>query len=83
LGYGFVTLGAMKKFIEIEQQQTQDEIDLGVPQEIIRVDVTDKSDSEIKKLKDDLVSLVKNPKSFIHECHHDEVPPKTCNRKEI
>ena len=73
----------MRKFLEIEQQQTQDEIDLGIPQEMIRVEVTDKSDSEVKKLKDNLVQFVNNPKSFIHECHHDELPQKGCNRKEI
>jgi hypothetical protein len=73
----------MRKFLEIEEEQTQEEIDLGVPQEIIRVDITGKSDKDIDLLKSQLVSLVKKPKSFIHECHHDEVPPKTCNRKEI
>jgi len=73
----------MKKFLEIEEQQTQEEIDLGIPQQIIRVEVTGKSDSKIKKLKADLVSLVKNPKSFLHQCFHDEIPPKPCIRTEI
>jgi hypothetical protein len=73
----------MKIFLEIEEQQTQEEIDLGIPQQIIRVEVTGKSDSEIKKLKDDLVSLVKNPKSFLHKCHHDERLRKPCTKTEI
>jgi hypothetical protein len=73
----------MRKFLEIEEEQTQDEIDLGVPQEIIIVDITGKSDKDIDLLKSQLVPLVKNPKSFIHECHHDEGQINPCNRTEI
>jgi acetolactate synthase regulatory subunit len=73
----------MRIFLEIEEQQTQEEIDLGIPQQIIRIEVTGKSDSEIKKLKLDLEKLVDNPKSFLHECHHDESLRSPCTKTEI
>jgi hypothetical protein len=73
----------MKKFLEIEEQQTQDEIDLGIPQQIIRIDVTDKTDKEIDLIRQKFEPLIKNPKSFLHNCFHDEGKGKQCERKEL
>ena len=73
----------MRKFLEIEEQQTPEEIDLGIPPEFIRIEVTGKSKEEIELLCEKLEREIKKPKAFIHECFHDETPPRPCQRKEL
>jgi len=68
----------MRVFLEVIQQQNQEEIDLGIPPEIIRIDVTGKSKKEIEKLSKELELLVSNPVPYLHSCFHDESPPKPC-----
>mgnify|MGYP001772753577 CR=1 FL=1 len=75
----------MRKFLEIYVEQTQEEIDRGIPQQVIRFDVSDKTEEEIVDLRDKIVSTLglKNFKSFIHICYHDEGPTKPCQIFEI
>ena len=72
----------MKVFLEIEKSMTQEEIERGVPQQIIRQDVTGKSDDEIKVLAAQLVQILgwTDYKRYKHICYHDEDPAKPCER---
>lgn len=75
----------MKVFLEIIKEQTQEEIEKGVPAEQIIIDVSGKTEEEIMEIKQSLINLLgwSNFKAFKHICHHDETEPKPCERLEV
>ena len=73
----------MIKFLEIEQTQTTEEIDLGIPQEFFRLDITKKPAGEVKLIVDYIKKLIPNSKAYLHTCFHNEGMPKPCQREEL
>jgi len=70
------------KYLEIEEQLTEDEKIEKLP-EMIRVEISDKKEaiSKMAELKD----TIRNSKCFIHEHHHyaDSTLNKPCVKKEL
>lgn len=73
----------MRKFLEYEKVQTSEEIDLGIPPEIFRLDVTGKSDLEIKKIVNLLSQILEGFQGYLHNCFHDEGLRKPCQREKL
>ena len=67
----------MKIFFEAYKEQTEEEIEKGIPQQMIRVEI--KSEEEAYKLKEQYKHLF--DKFYIHYCRHDENKP--CDLKQI
>jgi len=75
----------MRIFLEIFKTQTQEEMERGIPQEMIRVDVSDLGEDEIIRKKDEIVKTLglTGYKTQIHYCYHDEDSTKPCEIEEI
>ena len=73
----------MIKFLEIEKVQSKEEIDLGIPQEFFRLDITKKPAGEVKLIVDYIKKLIPDSKAYLHSCFHDQVMPKPCQREEL
>jgi hypothetical protein len=75
----------MKVFLEIFKEQTQEEIEKGVPQEFVRIEVDELSEEDIIKLKNQIVQALgfDKYKAQIHYCYNDEEPTKPCEIEEI
>jgi hypothetical protein len=75
----------MKVFLEIFKEQSQEEIEKGIPQEFIRKEVDELSDEDIISIKNQLVQALgwDRYKAQIHYCYHDEEPTKHCEIEEI
>lgn len=69
----------MRKFLEIIEQSQSIEI-LGFETNFIRVDVSGKSDEEIKQIAQNLMAMLNlsNVKLQIHVCYNDENQTKPC-----
>jgi hypothetical protein len=72
----------MKQYLEIIEQLTATEKEEQMP-EILRVEVKD--EAEAKEKMEDLKSVIKNSKCFLHKHHHyaDSKLNKPCEVKEI
>jgi len=70
----------MKVFLEIEQVLSSEDMEKGVPPVNARLDVTGKTDEEIKDLAKQVASLLglTDYKAYKHICYHDEDIPKPC-----
>ncbi|RLG66882.1 hypothetical protein DRN93_05570 [archaeon] len=75
----------MKVFLEIYKEQTEKEIENGVPQESFRLDVSNLSDEEIINKKDEIVKLLgwTEFRAVKHVCFHDEDSNKPCELEEL
>jgi len=71
----------MKLFLEIEKPQTEEELERGIPQQMMRIEVS--SESEATAKAKELLPLIPGAKAYLHICRHDESPPGTCERKEL
>lgn len=73
----------MRRFIEIQKTQTEEQIERGEPQEQIRVAVPDEMSGEeildrIATLREVAGLTAADSTARLHICHHDEVPPAPC-----
>ena len=73
----------MRRFIEIQKTQTEEQIERGEPQEQIRVAVPDEMSGEeildrIATLREVTGLTAENSSARLHICRHDEVPPQPC-----
>ena len=66
----------MKLFLEIYGEQSPEETERGVPQQLLRVEVS--SEDKARELAERLKPLFSNPKCYLHYCYHDEDPTKPC-----
>jgi len=75
----------MRIFLEIFKEQTQEEMERGIPQEQIIIDVSDLDEEQIVAKKNEIVSMVgwTKYKAQIHYCYHDESPTMPCEIREI
>jgi len=72
----------MRKFIEIIKEQTEEQIENGEPQEMIRVEVGDETGSEILNriaaLRAGAGWTAAESVARLHVCRHDDTPPAPC-----
>lgn len=73
----------MKRYIEIDRVQTEEQIANGEPQEQIRVAVPDEMTGEeiidrIAVLRASVGWTAENSSARLHLCRHDETPPMPC-----
>jgi len=75
----------MKIFLEIFKEQTGEEMERGIPQEQIRLDVSDLDEEQIVAKKNEIVSSLgwTKYKAQIHYCYHDESERMPCEIREI
>ena len=69
----------MRLYFEAYKKQTEEEIEKGVPQQMVRIEI--KEEKEAYELKERFKELF--DKFYIHYCYNDETPPKPCKLKEI
>jgi hypothetical protein len=75
----------MKIFLEIFKEQSDEDIEKGIPQEFIRKEVDELSEEDIISIKNQLVQVLgwDRYKAQIHYCYHDEDANKPCEIEEI
>jgi hypothetical protein len=75
----------MRIFLEIFKEQSDEEIEKGIPQEFIRKEVDELSEDDIINLKNQIVQTLgwSKYKAQIHYCYHDEDSTKPCEIEEI
>lgn len=73
----------MKRYIEIQKIQTDEQIERGEPQEQIRIAVPDEMSGE--EILDRIAALragagwtAAESVARLHVCHHDDTPPAPC-----
>jgi len=75
----------MRIFLEIFKEQAEEEIEMGIPREDIRLDVSDLDEEQIVAKKNEIVSILgwSKYKAQIHYCYHDESERMPCEIREI
>ena len=72
----------MKRYIEIQKIQTDEQIERGEPQEQIRVAVADETGPEIldriAALRAGAGWTAADSTARLHICRHDDMPPQPC-----
>jgi len=71
----------MRLFLELEVEESIEDIARGIPPQGIRIRVPDEEDAQ-RKLKL-AIPLLPEGTAYIHYCCHDEDPPKPCWREKI
>jgi len=69
----------MRLYFEAYKEQSEEEIERGIPQPMLRIEI--KSEEEAYELKEKFKDQF--DKFYIHYCYNDEIPPKPCKLKEI
>jgi len=75
----------MRIFLEIYEEQSEEDVNKGIPQQFIRVDVSELSDEEIISKKNEIAGLFgfRKYKAYKHICYHDESELMPCEIEEI
>jgi hypothetical protein len=73
----------MRRFIEIQKTQTEEQVERGEPQEQIRVAIpesttTDEIRARIAVLRAGAGWTAADSTARLHICHHDDMPPAPC-----
>jgi len=68
-------------FLELDFDESTQDLARGIPPRGIRVRVQDEEDAQ-RKLKL-AIPLLPEGTAYIHYCYHDEDPPKPCWREKI
>jgi len=70
----------MKLFLEVYKKQTREEVEKGVPQEMVRVEVDTEDTEVLKKKAQDIANNMgwTEYEAYLHKCYHDEGTGKPC-----
>lgn len=70
----------MKLFLEVYKKQTSEEIDRGVPQQMVRLEVDTEDQDILKQKAKDIASNLgwEDYEAYLHRCYHDEGTGRPC-----